>query len=72
MHYLLPQDHEIKPTDRSVDPGKVSPLNRIAFAVSAAQAAFGHTYIPPSEAGFVDRSPDEIATIRATMLGGMK
>ena len=46
--------------DRSVDPGKVSPLNRIAFATGLAQAAFGRFYSPPEHEGFRDREPHEV------------
>ena len=70
MQYLNPLDIKIKPVDRSVDPAK--PLSRAGRAVAFAQSAFGGNYAPPSEADWRDRSPAEIAVIRATMWGGAK
>ncbi len=35
------------------------------FATGLAQAAFGHSYAPPHQADLRDRTPGEIAIIRA-------
>ncbi len=59
-------NNEIKRADRSVDPAKVSPLNRVAFATGLAQAAFGAAYAPPAHASFVDRTPEETKRLRAS------
>ncbi len=72
MPYLSIQDHEIKSDVRSVDPAKVSAVNRIAYAAGATQYAFRGNYAPPSHASFVDKSPAEIAVIRAAMWGRAK
>ncbi len=72
MLYIEKSDTDSKPVDRSVDPGKVSPLNRVAFATDLAQSVFRGTYVPPSHTDFTDRSPVEIAIIRAAMWGGAK
>ena len=64
---------KINPADQSADPGKVSPLNRIAYATGLAQAAFGAAYSPPSHAEFVDRTPEAITALRlARWPGAMK
>ena len=70
MEYLNPLNTEIKPADRSIDLAKVSPLNRVGFATGLAQAAFGTAYAPPTHANFVDRSPGEIAMLRAASWQG--
>ena len=72
MHYLQSLITEINPVRRPVDPAKVSPLNRVGFATGLAQAAFRGAYASPAHAKFVDRTPVEIAIIRAAMWGGAK
>ncbi len=72
MRFLQPLTIEIKPGNRSVDPGKTSPLNRLAFATDLAQSVFHGAYAPPSHANLVDRTPAEVGAIRAAMWGGAK
>ena len=40
------------------------------FATHAAQSAFGAAYAPPAHANFFDRSPGEIAMLRAASWQG--
>ena len=40
------------------------------FATNAAKAALGHAYARPEAASFIDRSPGEIAVIRAMRWSG--
>ena len=40
---------------------------RANFATSAAQVEFGHAYVPPEYAGFVDRTPDEVRAARESL-----
>jgi hypothetical protein len=58
------------PADRSVDPAKVSPLTRAAFATGLAQSVFGGSYAPPAQAEWRDRSPSELAILRAMSWSG--
>ena len=50
-----------------LNPTDIFPLNRAAYATALAQSAFRSAYAPPSEAGFQDRTPDEIEAIRASV-----
>ncbi len=51
--------------DRSADQTDASALTRAAYATGLAQAAFGAAYAPPAHAEWRDRSPGELAIIRA-------
>ena len=61
MLYIEKFDTDSKPAE----PGKVLPLNRVAFATDLTQSAFGHSYVPPSQADFCDHTPAEVQMLRA-------
>ncbi len=63
-------EHVDKTATFPVDPGKVSSWNRAAYAAGLAQAAFRGTYAPPNRTNWRDRTPAEIAVIRASMWPG--
>ena len=70
MKYIANPHSNSNPVDRSVDQTNACSLNRVAFATALAQDAFRGAYTPPAHAGFVDRTPGELAIIWATMWPG--
>ena len=69
MPYIANLDPDNKPI---VEPDKLAELQhkRAAFAASLARSSLGCAYVPPEDAGFVDRTPDEVRTAQEALWGG--
>ena len=65
MHSVLHKTTIIKPTDRSPSTTETPRPDKSDFATRVAQAELGPAYARPELDGWCDRSPAEIALLRA-------
>ena len=70
MTSLSPPDYDINPIDRSADLTVAHEHKSLSFAAEAARAAFGRRYPAEGFDQFQDKSPAEVAALRATRWPG--